>query len=87
MVIAHSPYIFQHNVDDLFHGFEFICAFIYELLVLTKGYWKENLQNLGLALNKLKLKGRKFNIEDSFFVHTKMGYLGFWVTSNGIKPI
>ena len=35
----------------------------------------------------MKSKGLKYNIENSFFGHTKMEYLGFWVTHNGIKPI
>ena len=38
-------------------------------------------------LNKMKVKGLKCNIEKPFFGNTKMEYLGFWVTHNGIKPI
>ena len=36
MGITNYPDIFQQNMNDLFHGFEFICAYIYDLLVLTK---------------------------------------------------
>ena len=59
-------------MDDLFHGFEFIHAYIYELLILTKGYWAYYLQNLELTRNELKGKGIKCNIEGSLFGHTKM---------------
>ena len=45
------------------------------------------MQKLELTLNKLKEEGLKFNIEKSFFRHTKMEYLGFWVTRNDVKPI
>ena len=38
-------------------------------------------------INKLKVKGLKCNIEKSFFGKTEMEYLGFWVTSDGVKPI
>ena len=35
----------------------------------------------------MKEKGFKCNIENSFFEQTKIGYLGFWLTHDGIKPI
>ena len=38
-------------------------------------------------LNKLKEKGRKFYIENSFFGQTETQYLGFWVMHNGFKTI
>ena len=44
MVVSNSPDIFQHNMNDLFHGFEFIRAYIDELLILTKGDWKDHVQ-------------------------------------------
>ena len=45
-VIANSPDIFQHKMNYLFHGFQFIHAYTYDLLVLTKGKWEDNLQKL-----------------------------------------
>ena len=39
MGVANSPEIFKQKMNDIFHGFEFICAYIYELLVSIKGYW------------------------------------------------
>ena len=74
-------------MNDLFHGFKFICAYIYKLLVLTGVDWTYNVHKLELMINKLKEKGLKYNIERSFFRQTKMEYLGSWVTRNGVKPI
>ena len=37
MGAANSPDIFQQKTNDLFHGFGFLRAYIYEHLVLTKG--------------------------------------------------
>ena len=48
---------------------------MYELLVLIKGDWKDHVQKLGLALNKLKGKVLKVNIENSFLVKTEKEYL------------
>ena len=87
MGVANSPEIFQHKMNDLFHGFKFISACIDELLVLTKRDYTDHVQKLELTLNKLQVKGLKCCIENSFFRQTEMGYLCFQVTYNGVKPI
>ena len=87
MGVDNSLEIFQHKMNDLFHRFEFIRAFIDGLLVVTKGGWTYYVQNMELTINKLKEKILKFNIEKYFFGQTEMEYLGFWVTHDGVKPI
>ena len=54
MAVEISTEIFQQNMNDLFRGFDFICAYIYDLVVLTKGNWIDYVQKLELTLNKLK---------------------------------
>ena len=65
MGVANSPEIFQHKMNDLFHGLNFIRAYIEDLLILTKEHWKNPAQKLKLTLNKLKEKGLKNNIESN----------------------
>ena len=36
MVVSNSKDIFQQKINDLFQGFEFIRAYIYELLIFLK---------------------------------------------------
>ena len=74
-------------MNDLFHRFEFIRAYIDDIFILTKGDWTYHVQKPDLTLNKLKGKGLQCNIEKSFFRQTRMEYLGFGVTCDGIKPI
>ena len=74
-------------MDDLFHGFKFIHAYIDDILIFLKVDWSYHVQNLGLTLNKLKGKGPKCNIEKSFFGQTEMEYLGSWVTRDVLKYI
>ena len=74
-------------MNDLFHRFKFIRAYIDALFILTKGGWRYHVHKLELTLNKLKEKGLTFNIESSFIRQTEMGYLGFWITRDGVKPI
>ena len=59
----------------------------YEKFILIKEYGTDNLHKLELSLKKLKESRLKLNIEKYFFRQTEMECLGFWVTSNGVKPI
>ena len=85
--LINSPDIFQQELDNSFQGFEFIHVYIYELSILTKGYWTYYVQILELTLNQLKESQIEFNIKQSFYGKTEIEYLGFWVTCDGVKPI
>ena len=71
-------------MNEMFRGFEFIRAYIYVLLIITKGGWYDHLNKLEQVIKKIKDSGLKCNINNSFFGQTKMEYLGFWVMRNGI---
>ena len=71
----------------MFCGFEFIQDYTDNLLIITKVYWCDHLENLEVKIQKLKKNGLKCNIKKSFFGKTEMEYLGFWVTRTGIQPI
>ena len=46
-----------------------------------------SLGKIGTNTKKIKYNELKCNIEKPFFGKTKMEYLSFWVTHNGIQPI
>ena len=54
MVFTSSPDISQQNMNDLFHVFEFVCVYMDEILILTKGDLTDHVQKLQLTINKLK---------------------------------
>ena len=56
MGVANSPDILQQKMNDSFHGLEFICACIYDILILTKVVCTDHVQKLVLMLNKLNGK-------------------------------
>ena len=58
-----------------------------DVLILTRGDWTYHVHKLELTINKLKVKGLKFNMKNYLFRKTEMEYLGFWVTHNGFKHI
>ena len=62
MGVANLSDIFQQKMNDLFHGFEFICAYIYDLLILTKRYCTDHIHNLEITFNKLKGGVLKFDV-------------------------
>ena len=66
MAVANYSDIFQQKMNDLFHGYKFICTYMDSILVLTKGDWTYHVHNLELTLNKMKEKRLKDNIIWSF---------------------
>ena len=46
MGVANSPDIFQHKINDLFNGFEFMCSCIGDIFILTKGDRKDHVHKL-----------------------------------------
>ena len=62
MGVANSPDIFHQKMNDLFHGFYFIHAYIDDILILTKVDWTDLIHKLELTLNKMKEIGLKCNI-------------------------
>ena len=72
MGVSNSLDIFQHKMNDLFHGFEFIYAHIYELFILTKRDWTDNVHKIESIFNKLKGKGLKYKIKNYLFGKTEI---------------
>ena len=54
MGFANPPEILLPRINGLFRVFKVIRSCMNELLSLTKGDWKDHVQNLDLTLNKMK---------------------------------
>ena len=87
MGVCNSPDVFQEQMNELFAGFEFVRAYIDDLLILTKEDWRDHLHKLEQVLSKLREAGLKVNANKSFFGRSETKYLGFWITRQGIRPI
>ena len=86
MGISNFPEILHEKMNRMFHRSEFIWAYIYELLIITKCDCSNNMKILELSLHKIKENGLKCNTK-KIFIQTKMENLEFWVTRNEIRPI
>ena len=56
MDVSNSLGIFQEKVNEMFQRFEFIRAYIDDLLLVIKGYWYDHLKNWNLRYKILKTK-------------------------------
>ena len=72
MGVSNSPEIFQDKINEISHGFEFIRAYINELLIITKRDWSNHLEKLELTLQKIKDNRLKCNTNKSFFGQTEI---------------
>ena len=93
MGVANRPDIFQHKMNDLFHGFEFIRAYIDDLLILTKRNFKQTQveQDDFDEIKRIVARDNLFTYPDfneTFKIHTNVSALQFGsVTSQKVKPI
>ena len=62
MGVSNPSDTFQDKMNKMFRGFEFIRAYIDELLIITKGDWSNHLEKLEQTLQKLKDNGPKCKI-------------------------
>ena len=86
MGLSNSPDIFQEKMSEIMADFEFVRAYIDDLLVVTKGSYEDHLEKLDAVLARLKSVGLKVNARKSFFAKQELEYLGHWITRLGIEP-
>ena len=87
MGLCNSPDIFQHKINELFNGLEYVRAYIDDLLIISNSSLEDHLNKVKIVLNKLKAAGFKINAEILIFVRDNLEYLGFKITKQGIIPL
>ena len=87
MGLCNSPDIFQEKMYELFEEFEYVRAYIDDLLVISNDSYEDHLNKLDKVLQKLQNAGLKVNANKSFFSKTELEYLGYWITREGIMPV
>jgi hypothetical protein len=66
MGIENSPNMFQQKISDLMEGREdFICAYLDDILIITKGSYKDHLQKVAEVLKRLQVAGLQVNLPKS----------------------
>ena len=87
MGLCNSPDVFQEKMSELFLGWEFVRAYIDDILITSSSDLDDHLSKLDQVLHKLKEAGLKVNATKSSFVQHELEYLGYWITRTGISPV
>ena len=86
MGLCNSPDIFQEKMSELMTGLEFVRAYLDDLLIISKGSFKEHLDHLEQVLTRLQTAGLKINATKSTFCSSELKYLGYVINRKGILP-
>ena len=86
MGIAGSPDIFQAKMSELMVALDYICMCLDDLLCITQVSLDDHLQKLRQVLTRLRDVGLKVNDRKWKFCATETEYLGYVLTTDGIKP-
>ena len=78
---------FQDKMSELFAGFDYIRAYIDDLLVITKGSLQDPLEKFDAVFKRLNEAGLRVNAKKSFFGQSEVEYLGYMIGRHGIRPV
>jgi len=85
MGVSNAPDVFQAKMATLFQDLEYVCAYIYDLIVLSSSTFEDHLDKLGQVLQRLYDKGLRIKPQ-STFATDEIEYLGYTLTRDDIKP-
>ena len=87
MGIALALDIFQSIMVDLFQDLDYLLVYIDNILILQReGETEDNhLQKIEKVLSRLEATGFCANLHKSFFMQQEIEYLGYLITSKGVK--
>jgi hypothetical protein len=86
MGIAGSPDIFQAKMSELTVALESVKTYLDDPLCITRASLEDHLEKLRKVLTRLQEAGLKVNARKSEFCTTETEYLGYVLTTGGIKP-
>ena len=88
MSIACAPDICQSIMIDLLGDLDYVLVYIDNILLLQRHgeTAEDHLKKMEVVLKRLNDVGFQTNLCKSFFMQTEVDYLGFLLTSEGIRP-
>jgi RNase H-like domain found in reverse transcriptase/Reverse transcriptase (RNA-dependent DNA polymerase) len=81
-----SSDIFQGHMVKTFYDFEDVIVYIDNIILFTKSSFQHHLQRLALVLDRIKSQNLHIHVEETFLATNQVDYLGYTVSSKGIKP-
>jgi hypothetical protein len=88
MGVACAPDIFQSIMMDMLGDLDYVLVYIDDILIIQREGESESdhLTKVETVLTRLQDKGFRANLRKSFFMQKEVEYLGFLLTSEGIRP-
>lgn len=85
--LKNAPAIFQRMIDDVLKEYIGKICYVYidDIIIFGKSE-TEHLENIDKVLSKLEEANLKINLDKTEFLKTETEFLGFLITSEGIKP-
>ena len=77
---------FQHYMDNIFIGIDFIFIYLYDIFVASRNRW-EHLIHLQEVFRRLQQAGLILNLAKCTFGQISVDFLGHQVSSSGIRPL
>ncbi len=77
MGLGGSANIFQAQIMDLMASLDFVWAYTYNLLIITRGILDEHLQKMETVLTRLRDARLKVNAASSLFCAHEIEYLSY----------
>lgn len=84
--LRNAAQTFQRFMDELTRDFDFVFAYIDDLLVASKDEQK-HLQHLKKVFDRLTEYGLVINLSKSHFRRSEVKFLGYLVSASGILPL
>jgi hypothetical protein len=69
-----------------FCDFEDVIVYIDNIILFTKSSFQHHLQRLALVLDRIKSQNLHIHVEETFLATNQVDYLGYTLSSKGIKP-
>ena len=87
MGVAPAVDLFQEFTSQLFlQESDFVLVYLDDLLIFSKNGFADHLNKINLIFEKLSKANLQVNVTKSKFFQTQVDYLGFVLTTKGVKP-
>jgi hypothetical protein len=73
-------------MTKIFYDFEDVIVYIDNIILFTKTTFHHHLQRLTLVLERIQSQNLHVHVEETFLATNQVDYLGYTLTSKGIKP-
>jgi len=81
-----SSDIFQSKMMHIFGPFDDIIVYIDNIILFTKESFEHHVERLACVLDLLYKNNLHVHVEETFLASDKVDYLGYTLTTSGIKP-